>query len=182
MSGSIKSTASEELLSSLKRIVSEEPTQKDSVKLVLTPSQRVGLDPKPPAPRPLILSHSLEAKVTQLEEIIARTDDEWEPDGDDDSDYAGGVTSTLDWERVADAAHDEFDTVLPKIADEETENISDKVSEVDPLIDDEINALKEFVAKVVRQELNSHLGEKVTAKIRRMVQHEIKAVLEEYSK
>lgn len=182
MSGSIERTASEELLSSLKRIVSEEPTQKDSVKLVLTPSQRVGLDPKPRAPRPLILSHSLEAKVTQLEEIIACTDDEWEPDGDDDSDYAGGVTSTLDWERVADAAHDEFDTVLPKIADEEIPNVSDKVSEVDPLNDDEINALKEIVAKIVRQELNDHLGEKVTAKIRRMVQHEIKAVLEEYSK
>ena len=92
------------------------------------------------------------------------------------------MTSTLDWERVADAAHDEFDTVLPKIADEEIPNVSDKVSEVDPLNDDEINALKEIVAKIVRQELNGHLGEKVTAKIRRMVQHEIKAVLKEYSK
>lgn len=81
-----------ELLSYLKRIVSEEPAQKEGAKLVLTPSQRVGLDPKPRAPRPLVFSHSLEAKVTQLEEIIARSDYEWEPDGDDDSDYAGGVS------------------------------------------------------------------------------------------
>jgi len=54
--------------------VSEEAAQKEGAKLVLTPSQRVELDPKPSAPRPLVLSHSLEAKVTQLEEIIARSD------------------------------------------------------------------------------------------------------------
>ena len=95
MSGSTEQKAADELLSSLKRIVSEEPAQNEGAKLVLTPSQRVGLDPKPRAPRPLVLSHSLEAKVTQLEGIIARTDDEWEPDGDDDSDYAGDITAPL---------------------------------------------------------------------------------------
>jgi hypothetical protein len=98
--------------------VSEEPAQKEGAKLVLTPSQRVGLDPTPRAPRPLVLSHSLEAKVTQLEEIIARSDYEWEPDGDDDSDYAGSVTATLDWERVADAARDELDKTVLQVIDE----------------------------------------------------------------
>ena len=84
--------------------MSEDLALNESAKLILTPSQRVGLDPKPRAPRPLVLSHSLEAKVTQSVGIIARIHDEWELDCDDDNDYAGGVTATLDWERVADAA------------------------------------------------------------------------------
>ena len=176
MSGSTEQKAADELLSSLKRIVSEEPAQNESAKLVLTPSQRVGLDPKPRAPRPLVLSHSLEAKVTQLEEIIARTDDEWEPDGDDDSDYAGGVTATLDWERVADAARDEFDKTVSQVIDEPVTR-----TDVEPL-NEEVDALREIVVKIVREELKGHMSEKITAKIRQMVQREIKAALDESQK
>ncbi len=157
-------------MSYLKRIVSKEPAQKEGAKLVLTPSQRVGLDPKPRAPRPLVLSHSLEAKVTQLEEIIARTDDEWEPDGDDDSDYAGGVTETIDWERVADAARDEFDKTVSQVIDEPV-----AWTDVEHLKDEEMDAFREIVAKIVREELKGHLCDQITAKIRQMVQREIKA-------
>lgn len=177
MSGSTEHKAADELLSSLKRIVSEDPAQNESAKLVLTPSQRVGFDPKPRAPRPLVLSHSLEAKVTQLEEIIARTDDEWEPDGDDDSDYAGGVIATLDWERFADATRDEYDKTVSQVIDEPIAR-----TDVEPLNDEEMDALREIVAKIVREELKGHLGEKITAKIRQMVQREIKAVLDESQK
>jgi hypothetical protein len=176
MSGSTEQKAADELLSSLKRIVSEEPSQNEGAKLVLTPSQRVGLDPKPRAPRPLVLSHSLEAKVTQLEKIIARTDDEWEPDGDDDSDYAGGVTATLDWELVADAARDEFDKTVSQVIDEPVTR-----TDVEPL-NEELDALREIVVKIVREELKGHLSEKITAKIRQMVQREIKAALSENQK
>jgi len=56
--------------------VSEGPAQNFRAKLVLTQLQRMGLDQKPRAPRPLVLSHSFKAKVTQLKEIIARTADE----------------------------------------------------------------------------------------------------------
>ena len=176
MSGSTEQKAADELLSSLKRIVSQEPSQNEGAKLVLTPSQRVGLDPKPRAPRPLVLSHSLEAKVTQLEKIIARTDDEWEPDGDDDSDYAGGVTATLDWELVADAARDEFDKTVSQVIDEPVTR-----TDVEPL-NEEVDALREIVVKIVREELKGHLSEKITAKIRQMVQREIKAALSENQK
>jgi len=176
MSGSTEQKAADELLSSLKRIVSEEPSQNEGAKLVLTPSQRVGLDPKPRAPRPLVLSHSLEAKVTQLEKIIARTDDEWEPDGDDDSDYAGGVTATLDWELVADAARDEFDKTVSQVIDEPVTR-----TDVEPL-NEEVDALREIVVKIVREELKGHMSEKITAKIRQMVQREIKAALDESQK
>ena len=176
MSGSTEQKAADELLSSLKRIVSEEPSQNEGAKLVLTPSQRVGLDPKSRAPRPLVLSHSLEAKVTQLEKIIARTDDEWEPDGDDDSDYAGGVTATLDWELVADAARDEFDKTVSQVIDEPVTR-----TDVEPL-NEEVDALREIVVKIVREELKGHISEKITAKIRQMVQREIKAALDESQK
>ena len=150
--------------------MSEEPTQKEGAKLVLTPSQRAGLDPKPRAPRPLVLSHSLEAKVTQLEEIIARTDDEWEPDGDDDSDYAGSAIATLDWERVADAARDELDKTVLQVIDEPVAR-----TDVEHLNDEEMDALRAIVAKIVREELKGHLCDQITAKIRQMVQREIKA-------
>ena len=173
MSGSTEQKAADELLSSLKRIVSEDPAQNESAKLVLTPSQRVGLDPKPRAPRPLVLSHSLEAKVTQLEEIIARTDDEWEPDGD----YAGGVIATLDWERFADAARDEFDKTVSQVIDEPVAR-----TDVEHLNDEEMDAMREIVAKIVREELKGHLGEKITAKIRQMVQRQIKAALDKHQK
>ena len=176
MSGSTEQKAADELLSSLKRIVSEEPSQNEGAKLVLTPSQRVGLDPKPRAPRPLVLSHSLDAKVTQLEKIIARTDDEWEPDGDDDSDYAGGVTATLDWELVVDAARDEFDKTVSQVIDEPVTR-----TDVEPL-NEEVDALREIVVKIVREELKGHMSEKITAKIRQMVQREIKAALDESQK
>ena len=176
MSGSTEQKAADELLSSLKRIVSEEPSQNEGAKLVLTPSQRVGLDTKPRAPRPLVLSNSLEAKVTQLEKIIARTDDEWEPDGDDDSDYAGGVTATLDWELVADAARDEFDKTVSQVIDEPVVR-----TDVEPL-NEEVDALREIVVKIVREELKGNLSEKITAKIRQMVQREIKAALDESQK
>ena len=177
MSGSTEQKAADELLSSLKRIVSEDPAQNESAKLVLTPSQRVGLEPKPRAPQPLVLSHSLEAKVTQLEEIIANTDDEWEPDGDDDSDYAGGVTATLDWKCVADAARDEFDKTVSQVIDKPVAR-----TDVEPLNDDEMDALREIVAKIVREELEGHLGVKITAKILQMVQCEVKAALDEHQK
>jgi len=153
--------------------VSEEPAQKEGAKLVLTPSQRVGLDPKPRAPRPFVLSHSLEAKVTQLEEIIARTDDEWEPDGD----YAGSVKATLDRERVADAARDELDKTVLQVIDEPVAR-----TDAEHLNDEEMDALRDIVAKIIREELKGHLGEKITAKIRQMVQREIKAELDEHQK
>jgi hypothetical protein len=113
-----------------------------------------------------VLSHSLEAKVTQLEEIIARSYYEWEPDGD----YAGSVTATLDWERVADAARDELDKTVLQVIDEPVAR-----TDVEHLNDDEMDALRAIVAKIVREELKGHLCDQITAKIRQMVQREIKA-------
>jgi uncharacterized protein Veg len=45
-----------------------------------------------------------------------------------------------------------------------------------------MDALREIVAKIIREELKGHLGEKITAKIRQMVQREIKSALDESQK
>ena len=55
-------------------------------------------------------------------------------------------------------------------------------TDVEPLNDEEMDALREIMAKIVREELKVHLGEKITAKIRQMVQREIKAALSENQK
>ena len=72
-----------------------------------------------------------------MEEIIARSDYEWEPDCDDDSDYAGSVTATLDWERVADAARDELDKTVLQVIDEPVAR-----TDVEHLNNEEMDALR----------------------------------------
>jgi tyrosyl-tRNA synthetase len=89
----------------------------------------------------------------------------------------GGVTATLDWERVADAARDEFDKTVSQVIDEPVAR-----TDVEHLKDEEMDALRVIVAKIVREELKGHLGEKITAKIRQMLQREIKAALDEHQK
>ena len=89
----------------------------------------------------------------------------------------GGVTATLDWERVADAARDEFDKTVSQVIDEPVAR-----TDVEHSNDEEMDALREIVAKIVREELKGHLGEKITAKMRQMVQREIKAELDEHQK
>ncbi|MEK9705699.1 MAG: hypothetical protein VW233_06865, partial [Paracoccaceae bacterium] len=55
-------------------------------------------------------------------------------------------------------------------------------TDVEPLNEGEMDALREIVAKIFREELKRHLGEKITAKIRQMVQSEIKAALDQSQK
>ena len=134
----------------------------------------MGLDQKPRAPRPLVLSHSLKAKVTQLKEIIARTADEWKRDGDHDSDCAGGGTATLDWGRVADAATDEFDETLAAV-------IAEPIVRPDAEFfnNEELDALWEIVANIINEELKGYMGEKITELIRQTIQRKIKAAIVE---
>ena len=89
----------------------------------------------------------------------------------------GGVTATLDWERVADAARDEFDKTVSQVIDEPVAR-----TDVEHSNDEEMDALREIVAKIVREELKGHLGEKITAKIRQVVQRQIKAALDKHQK
>ena len=52
---------------------------------------------------------SLSAKIEALETAIAKTEDQWEPDGDSDDEYAGTPNATLVW-----GAEEEFALIESK--------------------------------------------------------------------
>ena len=55
-------------------------------------------------------------------------------------------------------------------------------TDVESLNDEEMDALRESVAKIMREELRGHLGEMITAKICQMDQREVKTALHERQK
>jgi hypothetical protein len=171
-----------DILSSLKRIVSDDVSASPDVsdRLILSPEQRVTPPRKPAAPIPtLVLSNSLEAKVSQLEDIISRIDGTWEPDGaEEHNDYSGHVTSALPWDRVADAPKDHFDVVAPDTI-MDTPIDPEPAEPVVPLNEVEMEAFRELVGKIVRDELKGSLGEKITTNIRKMVRREIALALKD---
>ncbi|WP_425080386.1 hypothetical protein [Ruegeria arenilitoris] len=75
------------------------------------------------------LTGSLSAKIEALETAIARTEDQWEPDGDSEDAYSGTPTKPLEWAAEVEtpakplewAAEDEFNiTYSAKISQAET--------------------------------------------------------------
>ena len=175
-----------DILSSLKRIVSDDVSASPDVsdRLILSPEQRVTPPRKPAAPIPtLVLSNSLEAKVSQLEDIISRIDGTWEPDGaEEHNDYSGHVTSALPWDRVADAPKEHFDVVAPDIIMDTLiapEPAAAPAEPVVPLNEVEMEAFRELVGKIVCDELKGSLGEKITTNIRKMVRREIAIALKD---
>ncbi len=145
------------------------------------------------------LSGSLSAKIEALEAAIARTEDQWEPDGDSDDAYSGTPSKALHW------------IPAPTFEEEETEGVDATSGEagapkeepatfvrhgdtpkVDPVEDDapgetiedeiglsasEEEALREMIAEVVRSELQGALGERITRNVRKMVRREIHRAL-----
>jgi hypothetical protein len=172
-----------DVLSSLRRIVSADPgeplapTKSHDLadKLILSPAQRVTpTRPNSTSPIPtLVLSNSLEAKVSQLEDIISRLDDTWEPDGTEaQNDYSGQDSKALDWARVADAPRDEFDVVMQ-------DNIEQQQKPLATFDEEELAHLRAIVAQIVRDELKGQLGEKITTNLRKMVRREIALALKD---
>ena len=253
MTEKVVNSGIEDVLSSIKRLVSEEDRKLPSLlssssrkrsKLVLTDALRVGELPeglqksaneesvykaedsvkpmvlracdvvqhsepaveqntKPEAEEGLV--DSLSAKIEALEEAIARTEDQWEPDGDSDDDYAGTPNKILAWssepefDLVDSASHSaELVTVSQPVERAETVTtatfirdpaVSGKVSaepaapvEAEPQpvalgMDEEV--LRTLIAQVVREELQGVLGERITRNVRKMVRREIYRALAE---
>jgi len=78
---------------------------------------------------------SLSAKIEALEAAIARTEDQWEPDGESDDAYSGTPTERMEWrggvftrigakDLVADAANDPGSVTPATKSDENTETES----------------------------------------------------------
>ncbi len=171
----------DEVLISLKQILADQDNDdvglietERNEKLLLGPALRVVEGRKLERKKQAAVSRNLEAKVSKLEEMIARSEGPWEPDSAGQDDYAGKPTTGFPWEDVVDTAVGEFDAPAALRAV--------YVAPEPPIQPAASHALtpekmRETVSEIVRQELRGALGEKITQNIRQMVQREIQKAL-----
>lgn len=135
--------------------------------------------PKPP------LYSNLSQKIAALETAIARTQDQWEPDGESGDAYAGTSAPAMSWqdgfeldgtgEPVAVAADATEPTAV--VEDDETQ-IIDEDTLREMVADIVQKELREgLVAAAVREELQGDLGARITSNIRKLVRREIQLAL-----
>ncbi len=142
------------------------------------------------------LTDSLSAKIEALEAAIARTEDQWEPDGDSEDAYSGTPAMSLKWHsedqfvvanssdlKASDPEQHESATTAafarnsePSTA-EQTQSAKE-AGEKSALVMDE-DALRGLIAEVVREELQGVLGQRITRNVRKMVRREIYRALAE---
>lgn len=162
-----------EVLMSLRKLVSDEPEadepgiepiEKGAETLVLCPSLRVD-DSEPAAPP------SLEDKITKLERLIASTDQLWEPDDEEQDEFAGSHTAIPQEALTAVVSAGSIETQV--IAQE---TVSSQIAAAAPVGIDETE-LRSMVSEMIRDELRGALGEKITKNIRKLVRREINSAL-----
>lgn len=144
---------------------------------------------------------SIEDKIAELETLISRTDEDFEPDGIAQTPDEAALASTLPWRdsdeprRAAvqsdvpdpDAATDEAQFTKDTIAFQQAHREATEAVEAEmqssvaetlletadqgAVLDEE--ALRDMVADIVRQELQGPLGERITRNVRKLVRREI---------
>lgn len=119
------------------------------------------------------LAGSLSAKIEALEAAIARTEDQWEPDGESDDAYSGTPTKAVDWSDESEEEAAEEASDAPVMFTRRSDNTTPSLPKLDE------DALSEMVAQIVRRELQGALGEGITRNIRKMVRREISKALAE---
>ncbi|WP_170417628.1 hypothetical protein [Ruegeria atlantica] len=159
------------------------------------PANKEPVKPEPPKDA----TNSLSAKIEALEAAIARTEDQWEPDGDSEDEYSGTPAKALEFsarkefaeteEKKAEPAKDEAKEAVattkatfvrdPEVTTAEPVRPAEAVAEEKaiPAIDED--ALRKLIAEVVREELQGVLGERITRNVRKMVRREIYKALAE---
>ena len=191
----------EAVLDSIRRLLSDghpprvraESAPHGQEKLLLTPALRV--EPAAPRPQSVPVAWSLEERIAELEAAVGDRPDEWEPDGSEDVDqerpsrlvFQHRPTSAS----TAPRGMGEPPAPAPSRADkpdlvDEDELRHDARAESEPedgfdiFGDDRLpdpDALRDLVAEIVRQELQSDLGQRVTRNIRKLVRREIRRAL-----
>jgi hypothetical protein len=197
--------ADEAVLDSIRRLLSDgrpaerrpDPPAAANEKLLLTPALRVEKpaphDP-PPRPRSEPVAWSLEDRIAELEAAVGDRADDWEPDGSEDADQErpsrflfqhrplpqgtapSGVAEAAAPVPVQGVRVDLVDeNHLTAEVDEDDADDGFDIFEDDRLPDPD--ALRDLVAEIVRQELQSDLGQRVTRNIRKLVRREIRRAL-----
>ena len=120
----------------------------------------------------------LSAKIAALETAIARTQDQWEPDGAGRDAYSGTQAPAMTWrndvELDATGAPLNQDGELPLDAalnGEARDGLPDQGQFLDEA------ELRDLVAEIVRSELQGALGEQITQNVRKLVRREIQRAL-----
>ena len=186
------------VLDSIRRLLSDgQPAERRPVaapvtgseKLLLTPALRVGEDaPESPQPHVAPVAWSLEERIAELEAAVGDRADEWEPDGSEDADQERPNRFVFQHRSAqaaaAAAAHlRPAEPALPqpqarRAAEDDAEEEEDEGFDI--FADDRLpdpDALRDLVAEIVRQELQSDLGQRVTRNIRKLVRREIRRAL-----
>ncbi len=183
MPNSLENANIEEVLSSIRRLVSDDFSRKTAVRgggdgagrLVLTPALRVagGTDEdnaveKEPL-EPLVLGPldsaatweetTLEDRIAKLEAAVSVAGGDWEPDGSEEID-------TVQAEEPTGRLH-LTSPILPVAAQQ---------GDLD-LIDQDLEWLQDLITNTLRQELKGEMGERISRNLRKMVRREISRAL-----
>ena len=127
---------------------------------------------------------SLGDKIAALETLIARGQQEFEPDEAGESDSAAIEEPVVEWDDVEEQLP-EFESEhakAPEVLEADSETLPEFVAaprdldvEEDSVLDE--NALRELVSDIVREELQGVLGQRITRNVRKLVRREIQRAL-----
>lgn len=174
------------------------PAQAKPDTLMLTPALRIGeaTDPETAKTRgqtgsnqdtpeakaaARLRSDELKARVAELEEVVARQSDQWEPDGSGTNANSGGSVSSLPWQENAPSSNDAPNIESALTIHDQTADRRRSSDEVDFLARNEglldSDAMRDLVEDIVRQELQGALGDRITRNVRKLVRREINRAL-----
>ncbi|MEM8577168.1 MAG: hypothetical protein AAGF60_04905 [Pseudomonadota bacterium] len=112
-----------------------------------------------------LASDNLSEKIAALEAVIARRDEQFEPDDVGADAYAGTDAGQMEWEDVPPEADEVSDRPTGPEIFSSDEDVLDE------------DALRDLVADIVREELQGALGERITRNVRKLVRREIHRAL-----
>ncbi len=123
---------------------------------------------------------ALSAKIAALETAIARTEDQWEPDGTGRDAYSGTDAPAMTWHENVDLDGNGKPIQPVSLPVKEPACVGQEGHAADTdlyedVIDEE--TLRAMVAQIVRSELQGELGERITRNVRKLVRREIQRAL-----
>ncbi|WP_227269735.1 hypothetical protein [Roseobacter weihaiensis] len=122
----------------------------------------------------------LSAKIAALETAIAKTADQWEPDGDVQDAYAGTQSPAMKWrdDIELDATGkplNQSDAPSASLVETAANDLAMEKARIGGGVDED--ALRAIVAEIVRSELQGELGQRITRNVRKLVRREIHRAL-----